>query len=223
MWERIKVKWKNWLTQIGIKRREKYLNTQRARLKNHTPTIIANNCIGGFIYRDLNLKYYSPTIDLQIFHRDYMRFIGRMEEYLRCEMVEVFDEKFSYPIGELRLDDEFIRIYFPHATSFEEAKAKWVERCKRVDMDNLYIVFLYGKYLSPRSAEYKRFRAIPYPNKVMLTFPIGIFDRNVVPFFSKRLIDIPGQILKYPHLYSKKRYFNRFDFVKFLNRGHENT
>ena len=35
---------------------------RRLRLKNRTPSIIASNCVGTFIYYDMKLRYLSPTI-----------------------------------------------------------------------------------------------------------------------------------------------------------------
>ena len=117
--------------------------------------------------------------------------------------------------------DETVRIDFMHYDSFQEAKEKWKQRCNRVDLNNIYIIFHNSKYTSPFCYEYRLFRKLPYKNKVMFTFPLGLFDRSVKPIWPHKLLRLPGKILLYPHLYSKKRYMDRFDFVKFLNRGHE--
>lgn len=210
---------KAWLETVGIKRRTAYLKKKRRKLHNTTPTIIANNCVAGIVYHDLELPFNSPTINLQLFPKDFLRFVVRLEEYLQCELEEVFDERFHYPIGELRLDQESIRLYFVHYETFEEAKEKWIERCRRVDMNNLFIVFLHRGRVYPSTDIYQMFRQLPYKNKVMLTYPVGILDRDLVPYFSRRLKNIPGKMLEYPHLYSKKRYIDRFNFVKFFNRG----
>lgn len=217
----VKEKMQRWLVKIGIKRRQAYLRKKRKQLKNPNPTIICNNCVGGVVYHDLGLQFHSPTVNLTIQANHFVRFVQRLEEYLQCEPVEVFDESVSCPVGELRLEDEFIRIYFVHYETFQDAKEKWIERCKRIDLNNVYIVFLHRVKTYPTTRLYKAFRALPYKNKVMLTFPVGIIDRRVVPFFSNKLKDVPGLILKYPHVYSKKRYIDRCNFVKFLNRGHK--
>lgn len=36
----------------------------RHKLKNENFTIISNNCIAGVLYKDLNKKFNSPTINL---------------------------------------------------------------------------------------------------------------------------------------------------------------
>lgn len=38
-----------------------YKERKKRKLKNLTPTIIASNCNGEFIYYDMNLKFRSPT------------------------------------------------------------------------------------------------------------------------------------------------------------------
>lgn len=217
----IKERYQGWLAKIGQKRRQVYLSKKRSQLKNTSPTIICNNCIGGIVYHDLGLPFNSPTINLYMLAKDFFRFLYRLKEYLQCELIEVTDDACQFPVGELRLGEEAVRIHFMHYHTFEDAKAKWVERCQRVDMDNLYVVFLNMSRVHPFRKLYVMFRNLPYKNKVMLTRPIGIFDRNVVPFFSERLKRMPGIILQYPHPYSKKRYIDRCNFVKFLNRGYK--
>lgn len=215
----IKDQFRNWASKVGKKRRQAYLQKKRGQLKNPNPTIIANNCIGGIIYHDLGLPFSSPTINLFMLTQDFGRFLNRLEEYLQCELFDVTQEDAQFPVGELRLDQETVRIYFMHYETFAEAKEKWVERCRRVDMDNLYVVFLNMRLTHPFQETYVVFRNLPYKNKVMLTRPIGIWDRKVVPFFSKRLTK-PGKMLEYPSPFSKKRYMDRCNFVKFLNRGY---
>ena len=48
---------------------------RRLRLKNRTPSIIASNCVGTFIYYDMKLRYQSPTINLSFDMNDYVRFL----------------------------------------------------------------------------------------------------------------------------------------------------
>lgn len=215
----IKDRFRDWAGKAGRKRRQVYLQKKRSQLKNPNPTIIANNCIGGIVYHDLGLPFNSPTINLYMLAQDFGRFLHRLEEYLHCELIDVTEEDAQFPVGELRLDDETVRIHFMHYDTFADAKEKWVERCQRVDMNNIYVVYLNMRLTHPFRETYVMFRNLPYKNKVMLTRPVGIFDRKVVPFFSKRLSRY-GKILEYPNLFSKKRYMDRCNFVKFLNQGY---
>ena len=217
----LKERYRGWLKKIGQKRRQAYLEKQRSRLRNTTPTILCNTCVAGVVYHDLGLQFRSPTVNTLIYEKEFIWFLNRLEEYLQCEPVEIFLEGVTYPVGELRLEDEAVQLHFMHYKSSREAKEKWLERCQRVDLNNLYVIFLCRIRMYPDSKLYQAFRALPYKNKVMLTYPVGIVDRQVVPYFARWLKNTPGLMLKYPHTYSKKRYIDRCDFVKFLNRGHE--
>ena len=67
--------------------REKFINKpNRKKLKNKNPSIISSNCNGGFIYHDLNLKFFSPTINLFFYPKDYIKFIANLEYYSKCEL-----------------------------------------------------------------------------------------------------------------------------------------
>lgn len=54
-------------------------------------------------------------------------------------MDEKNSEKYGYPVGKL----EDIHVYFTHYETFEQAKQKWIERLKRLNMDNLYMISAY--------------------------------------------------------------------------------
>lgn len=75
-------------------------------------SLICNNCIGGFIYSDLQLKFNSPTINLQIPPADFCKFINNIDKYLSYELEEVLPppiegfkklggENINFPVGKL--------------------------------------------------------------------------------------------------------------------------
>lgn len=203
--------------QIVAAKRSDYLREKRSRLKNQTPSIISNSCISGTIYRDLGLQYFSPTVDSLIRTPDFFKFLNRLPEYLKSDMVEAADTGVSYPVGILRLDDEEICVHFMHSKNFEEARNKWLRRAQRVNLDNLYIVFGYPGRLVKRNPIYRQFKQLPYAHKRMLAFPLAFMDSEVVPipiyFYGHK----PGKILLYPGPASTKKYLDSFDYVKFLN------
>ena len=48
----------------------------------HGPrTIIANNCIGGFISHYLHLQFASPTVNLFILPSDYIKMLRDFDKY----------------------------------------------------------------------------------------------------------------------------------------------
>lgn len=206
------------LDAATTRRRARYRSKKKSKLKNHTPSIICNTCVGGQIYNDLGLQFQSPTVNTLIKKNDFFRFVNDLESYLSSELAEVFEEGCSYPIGSLQHGGETVRIHFPHDTSFEEAKRKWVRRAARVDFDNIYILYDCDR-IRKNSTGYKEFKNIKYKNKRMLTFPVLFFDREVVPLFVylfKRRTR--GRILLYPNKYSVRRRLDAFDYVSFLNQ-----
>lgn len=50
----------------------------RARLTNPNPTVFASNCNGGVMTHDLGLQFRSPTVNLYIRPKEYVRFLGNL-------------------------------------------------------------------------------------------------------------------------------------------------
>ena len=94
-----------------------YKERKKRKLKNLTPTIIASNCNGEFIYYDMNLKFRSPTINLSFEMNDYVKMLENLEWYMKQPILPYEDERFEYPTG--MLGD--IEIRFNHYETLEEA------------------------------------------------------------------------------------------------------
>lgn len=189
-----------------------YKEWKRLRLKNRTPSIIASNCIGTFMYYDMKLRYLSPTINLSFEMNDYVRFLEDLPRYLEQPVVPCADDRFDYPCG--MIGD--VQIRFNHYKTFEEAAAKWEERKKRIDWDNLFIVGIDGDDCTYESLQ--RFDALPYLNKVIFTHkPYPEFaSAHYLPGFENlggigRATDFMDQ----PRI---RRYMDDFDYIAFLNR-----
>ena len=117
-----------------------YKELKRLRLKNRRPTIIASNCIGTFMYYDMKMQFRSPTINLSFEMNNYVRFLENLHWYMEQPVVPYEDERFDYPCG--MIGD--IEVRFNHYKTFEEAAAKWAERKKRIDWDNLFVIGIDG-------------------------------------------------------------------------------
>lgn len=107
----------------------------RKRLKNHHFTIIAPTCIAGVIYHELGEQFLSPTINLWMHDKDFLKFAHHLKEYLSYDLkfVQGIDKTPTAYCGD-------ILIHFNHYKSEEEANAKWIERKQRVNYDNLFII-----------------------------------------------------------------------------------
>lgn len=191
------------------------------KLHNHGYTLIANNCCGGIIYHSLGEQFLSPTINLFIPTDDYFCFLENLEEALSTEIHEIKIDKTGatapFPIGEMCLKNgSTIQIHFMHYPSFEEAKTKWEERCRRVKTDNLFVLMELGPKTTREYAE--KFQNLPFPNKVAITnTKFDDLDATIH-------IDIygptykPGQMVRrMPR--SSHLYIELFDFVTWFNTG----
>lgn len=116
--------------------RKPFINRIRAAYQGpNNPSIICSNCIGGEIYHDLGMKFYSPTINLWMTESDFLKLISNLKGYLSDELV--FQENGGrYPVAELGE----ITIHFLHYSTEKDAAEKWYSRSKRIDFENIYII-----------------------------------------------------------------------------------
>ena len=189
-----------------------YLRLKRKRLKNTAPTIISNNCVAGVIYHDLGLKFTSPTINLFFKAEDYLRFVENLEYYLSLEVKEV-PSSLPYPVG--RIGD--VKLYFMHYKSFEEAKAKWEERSKRVDYNNLFFIMTEREGCSFPLIQ--RFDSLKYDHKVILTH-VPMPDVKCAYCISGFQNETEMGVVTDPKKgFWRRRYIDDFDYVRFFNTG----
>jgi uncharacterized protein (DUF1919 family) len=150
----------------------------RLRIDKNNFTIISNNCWGTFIYKKFGLPYNSPFVNLFIFAPDYIKllqnfdsinledisFIEKSQSKYKTECIacDIYDS--SYPIGLL---EEDIELHFLHYTSKEDAKEKWLRRCKKINYDRLILKFSDGDNCTDEHLEI--FDELPFKNKVAFT------------------------------------------------------
>lgn len=192
-------------------RRRKINKKLQQRLKVFDCSIISNNCTGGVVSHDLGLKFLSPTVNLFMDAKDFVKFCENLEHYLQVEKIEkVEDSSRNYPVG--RLED--ITLYFVHYKTFEEACTKWHERRKRVNLKNIRV---FGSDRDGMNEELMdRFEKLPYP-KVLFTHLPNIRESTYyIKGYEKEaqvgfVLDEIG--------WTGKRIIDQFDFVRFLNEG----
>lgn len=195
--------------------RSKRLQWFRYRLKNKDITIMCNNCNGTFIYNDLKLKFNSPTINLFISVDNFVKFMANLYYYLDQELKEFKDDSVNYPVG--MLGD--IRINFMHYESFENAKEKWIERCKRIDKSKIFVIMNETK--DTTYEDLINFDKLPYEDKVVWThklYPEIKSSFYIKGFEEKGSCDflfefMPNKTIR--HI----RYYEQFNYVKFFNRS----
>ena len=78
-------------------------------------TLLCNNCSGGVIFHELGLKFMSPTINLWMKPKDFIKYCSNLKHYSQCKL-KFLDSSLYLPRSEKYpvacLDD--IIIYFQH-------------------------------------------------------------------------------------------------------------
>ena len=189
----------------------------RLRLKNKDFTIISSNCIGGIIYHDLKMPFLSPTINLYMNTKDFIKFCSNMKYYLDQELIEVLDKEYNYPVAKC-VD---LKLYGVHYRNFHELNDKWHERAGRINWNNIYVM------LAERDDcginDIKQFDKLEIKNKV-------IFVHQEMPHI-KSAVYIPGSLddegertcvadlTTYKGRFTGERLIDKFDYVEFFNSG----
>lgn len=191
----------------------------RKGLKNNRDlTLITNNCIGGVIYHDMQLKFMSPTINLYFSNSDFITFCINLKEYLNTEIKEYTRHDKKFPVGIIEGGGKGdVLVYFMHYNSFSDAKNKWNERIKRVNYENLFIIM---ESQIDTEEHLLKFNDIPFKNKVLLTNGKSHRILSSFPISSKFYNQnyYPGKLLMYPKN-GLIRYLEQFDYVYFFNTG----
>jgi uncharacterized protein (DUF1919 family) len=189
---------------------------ERNKIKNINFSIIGNNCLVVGVYHKFGLKYTTPTVGLVFFSEDYIRFLENLEYYLKQPLIFKKTSKFAeanmlretkqYPIGVLPDD---IEIHFMHYKSQEEAIEKWNKRVKRINFENLFIIYSDGDRFKEELLS--RYEMLPYAHKIFFSSkPMGNRDYVVVvrDYENERRI---GDSTR------NRKYEKYVDLVKWLN------
>jgi len=197
-----------------------HLKRIRKKIKNKDFSIICNNCVGGFIYHDLGMKFLSPTINLYMRSDDFVTFAKNLEYYTSCEIIQIEDKNKNFPVGKIVAKDENhqdIILNFAHYDNFEIAKSKWQERVKRINYDNIYVILEFYDNVYSESI-LKDFQEIQYKNKIIITHKKYDNIENTFAVTCYKDNEPNGQLFKYKGI-TGKRYLDEFDYVNFLNES----
>lgn len=187
-----------------------YHKLQYFRLKNRNLSLISNNCNGGFLLHDLGLQFRSPFVNLYINPDDYIYILENLPDIMNSELIFIESDK-TYPVA--KLGDS--KIYFVHYNSSKEALEKWNERRKRIDYNNLFII--YTERPGTSYEVLRRFNNLPYSNKLALVasdYPELESCKKIEGCVENGIL---GDIYLYKSEKSIFRYFNQFDFVGWFN------
>jgi len=108
-------------------------------LRGREFSLISSNCIGGRLYGLAGEMYLSPTVGLWFMPADFIEFVGNLSAYLEKPLQYDAEAtlQVGYPVGRLGQ----LRLFFQHYPSFDFARAKWVQRSKRVNLAKVVAIF----------------------------------------------------------------------------------
>ena len=194
--------------------RKLYNLWRRARLRNH-PTIISRNCVGGILYHDLGLEFLSPTINMTMPAEDFILLCQHLPAFLAVKMEEVAEHDRPYPVGRLVTEHGAVTLFLVHYDTFETAAEAWEQRKRRVDLNNIRIIFHTGPSASPDLVE--QFEQLPYAHKVLLSSGIDVKNHPECHNLPCYAAGHTRSIERYPSPHSIRRCQDAYDWVSFLN------
>lgn len=166
---------------------------------------------------DLNLQFHSPFVNLWLKPGDFIRYLKDIDYYRGCKLSFISEEGITYPVGILGEAEREVKIYFQHYKSEAEAEEKWIERTKRMNLDNCFILFTDRNGCSYE--DLLEFDSLPYRNKIVFTnrkYP-KIKSAYYIKGFEKE--NSVGSLPSFMNSFPGKRYYDQFDYVRWFNKG----
>lgn len=198
----------------GLFFRQRVVRQLRASNRIKECSIIASNCIGGLFYHDLRMRFDSPTINLFFTAHDFVVFLSDLEKYLSMTPSDFrfsSDDGKGYPVGKL----DNIELHFVHYKTVEECVFKWEERKKRIDFDNLYVIFTDRNGLTLE--DLRTFLSLKYRKIIFVSKKAFCLSEECVyvPGFEKA--DSVPEMQQYADVFGHRYYEKHFDIVKWIN------
>ncbi len=185
-----------------MENREEIIEKNRNLYNQEQISFIAQNCIGGVIYHDMNKKFLSPTINLYFSASDFIKFVNNLEYYLSLDINITNNDPIT-----AELDD--IKLYFLHYNSEEEAIQKWEERKKRIIKDKIFVICTDRDGFDDECME--KFKNIKLPkalitcNEKWRNYPFVIYLEQY-----KNLTQVPDTI-------PTREFYNGTQLIKLIN------
>lgn len=107
----------------------------RNKNRNTDFSLLTANCMGGYIYHQLGVKFASPTINLMMSQKDFYKYIANIDYYNGLKFQDLGFQG-GVPVG--LLGD--LTINFTHYKSFDDGANSWYKRAKRINPHKLYII-----------------------------------------------------------------------------------
>lgn len=186
----------------------------RRRLVYENVCLISSNCNGGCILHDLGLEFRSPFVNLWIRPKDYIKLLQNLEEYMGFELRFVDEPGISYPVGILK----DVKIYFQHYKTKKDAKIKWNSRIKRMDYNNLFVLFTDRDGCTEE--DLIAYDSLPFENKVVFVHKPYPNIKSAVYIKGFEEDESVGICSEYKSGFSCKKYYDDFNYVSWFNLEH---
>ncbi len=197
---------------------------RRQKLKANMPTVISCNCTAGVIYHDLHQKFTSPTVNLYMKADEFLIFCRYLMQYCdESAEIEEIESELPYPVGVLKHKDlPDIRIFFMHYETFDEGRKKWKERCKRINWNNIVIVYPLLNETEDVGYLLDGFNVLPYKKVALINCETNSIVENIYKFTKDEFDHMGAENLLSYRKHNKLwqwRYLDYFDYVEFINTG----
>ena len=167
-------------------------------------SLISQNCVGGVIYHDVKQKFLSPTVNLYILPKDFIKFVNNLDYYL--SLTPKVEMGKDYPIG--TLGD--VKINFMHYSSPQEALEKWEERKQRINFDKIFVLMVERDGFDDE--DFNDFLKLKYP-KILFTRNKKYISDNSV--YLKKFRN-EGQL---PDIIPGRYMYKNMTLVKLINKA----
>lgn len=130
---------------------------------------------------------------------------------MNIEPVEVHENGVSFPVG--MIGD--IKIYFMHYQTFEQARGKWMERVRRINYNNIFILMT-----DKDGCTYEdlcEFEQLPYDHKIVLTHKSYAELKSTYKIAGFEKDTEVGILSDWKPGFFRRRWLDDFDYVSFLN------
>lgn len=180
------------MTIDGVKLfcRNKYIRLiapiRKKMITNSNFTIISNNCWGGMVYESFKLQKQTPTVGLFFMADEYIKFLKQFPEILneKLKFISPYeslyidflgkDSRFGkYPVGKLGN----VEIEFLHYHNEEEAREKWIRRCKRINFEHIF--FKMNDQNLCKERHLQEFARMDFENKLIFSSKAYSIKENI--------------------------------------------
>ena len=200
------------LRKISRKIRNWYYHRKIRNATTKNISIISRNCLGGGIYHILGLQFLSPTINMVMSQKDFIKFVNNLHYYLSTNLSEL--DNISYEVNYPMAKCDDLIFHLVHYKTFDEAKEKWNKRRLRVNFEHIFVLNTDQDDYSNAIA--KEFQKIRYPKACLVNSPNKCLDANFyyIPGFenSKSV----GNLLERKSNIGSKQFIEDFDFIAWL-------